>query len=329
MLRAAKGRTGLFFVLPGANACGAALVSADSPSLEAVVDAVEKGSVRALVVVESDLFSRFPDERRLEEALAKLDLLVVVDHVPTTTVPLASLLLPGHRHYEAGGRSVNQEGRLQRALPVYRGGSPILQTGGGDHPPRIFGSDIPGGESRPAWEILADLSGAVGRGRVGWRDLWQRAVEGVPALSQLPPLEEIPEAGIRLKVSASLESPRSSPGATRAEPSGRADENLELILVEWTFGTEELSSLSVHLEKAGKSPCLLMQADDAARLGFKDDDRVLLTLDGGTLEVDLCVKETMAKGVLILPRHRRLGWRKMKTSPALVAASQIKKLGST
>jgi NADH-quinone oxidoreductase subunit G len=326
MLRAAKEQTGLFFVLPGANACGAALVSPDSPSLETVVDAVEQGSVRALVVVESALFTRFPDERRLQEALAKLDLLVVVDYVATKTAVRASILLPGQSPYEAGGCFVNQEGRLQRALGVYRGGTPILQTGDGDHPPRLFRSDIPGGEPRPAWEILTDLAGALGGRRLGWRDLWQRAVEGVPALSEVPPLEEISAAGIRLKVSASLESPRSSPAATPVEPAGPTGGELELIPVEWTLGTEELSSLSPHLEQMEKSPCLFMQADDAARLGCKDGDRVSLQVEGGTIEVSLSVRANMAQGVLILPRHRRLGWRKMKRSPARLGIDRIHKI---
>jgi NADH-quinone oxidoreductase subunit G len=82
------------------------------------------------------------------------------------------------------------------------------------------------------------------------------------------------------------------------------------------------------LEQVEKSPCFLMQADDAARLGLKDGDRVSLQVEGGAIEVPLSVRENMAKGVLILPRHRRLGWRKMKRSPALVAASQVKRLGS-
>ena len=326
MLRAAKERTGLFFVLPGANACGAALVSPESPSLEALVEAVEKGRVRALVVAESDLFSRFPDERRLEKALDKLDFVVVADYLATKTAARASILLPSQTLYEAGGCLVNQEGRLQRALPVYRGGTPILQTGSGDHPPRIFRGDIPGGKPRPAWEILADLAGALGERDLGWRDLWQQVADNVPALSQLPPLDEIPEAGIRLKLSASSDSPRSRPGATRAESVGPSGENLELILVEWTFGTEELSSLSPHLEKVEKSPCLFIQADDAARLGLKDGDRVSLQVEGGAIEVPLSVRANMAKGVLILPRHRRLGWRKMKRSPARLGIDRIRRV---
>jgi len=328
MLRAARERTGLFFVLPGANACGAALVSPAFASLEGLVDALETGSVRALVVAESDLFSRFPDERRLEKALDKLELVVVADYVATKIAARASILVPSQTLYEAGGCFVNQEGRLQRALPLYRGGTPILETGGGDHPPRIFRGDVPGGEAQPAWEILADLAGALGGRDLSWRDLWQQVAENVPALSQLPPLDEIPEAGIRLTVSASPESPGSSPGATRAEPVGPSGENLELILVEWTFGTEELSSLSPHLGQVEKSPCLLMQADDAVRLGFKDGDRVSLQMPGGAIEAPLSVRANMAKGVVFLPRHRSLQWRKVKTSPGLVIASQIKRLGN-
>jgi NADH-quinone oxidoreductase subunit G len=326
MLRTAKERTGLFFVLPGSNACGAAMISPDLASLETLVDAIETGSVRALVVAESDLFSRFPDERRLEAALDKLDLLFVVDYVATRTAARASILLPAETLYEAGGCFVNQEGRLQRALPAYRGGTPIVETGGGDHPPRIFRADIPGGEPRPAWEILAELAEALSGRDLSWRDLWQEVARDVPALGPVPPLDEIPEGGIRLRVAGSPESARSRAASPHAEPSARIDETLELILVEWTFGTEELSSLSPHLEKVEKSPCLLMHADDAARLGFENGDRVLLTLEGGTIEVDLCVKENMAKGIVFLPRHRSLPWRKVKRSPALVAASQIKKI---
>ena len=327
MLRAAKERTGLFFVLPGANACGAALVSPDSASLEALVDALEGGSVRALVVAESDLFSRFPDERRLEQALDKLDLLVVADYVATKTAARASIFVPSQTVYEAGGCFVNQEGRLQRALPVYRGGTPILETGGGDHPPRIFRGDIPGGEPRPAWELLAGLAGALSGRELSWKDLWQQVADQVPALSQLPPLDEMPEAGLRLKVSASSESPRSSPGATHGAPVGPSDENLELVLVEWTFGTEELSSLSPHLQQVGKSPCLLMQPDDASRLGLKDSDRVSLQVEDDTIEVRLAVRANMAKGMVFLPRHRSLQWRKTKRSPARLGVDSIRKVG--
>ncbi len=324
LLQAEKGRAGLFLVLPGANAFGAALVSPRGDSLEAVVDAVEAGSVRALVVVESDLFSRFPDENRLEEALRKLDLLVVADYLATRTTPLASILLPSQTLYEAGGCFINQEGRVQRALPVYLGGTPILQTGGGDHPPRVFRNDIPGGEPRPAREILADLAGAMEEREVSWKELWRQAADSVPGLSQLPPPEEIPEEGMRVRLASAARDRFSS--VNPATRTGAAD-TLELFLVERAFGTEELSCHSTYLQELEGPPRLLMQAEDAGRLGLMDGDQVRLTLGRGAVEVKLRVVEGMARGVLILPRHRRLAWRKMATSFATIRAEQIARLG--
>jgi NADH-quinone oxidoreductase subunit G len=324
LLHAGKERAGLFFVLPGANAFGAALVSPKGDSLEAVVDAVEAGSVRALVVVESDLFSRFPDEKRLEEALRKADLLVVADYLPTRTTALASILLPSQSLYEAGGCLVNQEGRMQRALPVYRGGTSILQTGGGDHPPRVFRSDIPGGGPRPAREILAELAGAMEGREVSWRELWRHAVDFIPNLSRVPLPEETPDEGMRLKLASDPGGAPFSSVPPGTEPRGAAEGGMELFLVDRTFGTEELSSHSPHLQRLEGPPSLFMQTEDAGRLGLMEGVQVRLALDVGAVEVKLRVVEGMAKGVVFLPRHWRLQWHKLKTSPSRLAREGLK-----
>jgi NADH-quinone oxidoreductase subunit G len=324
LLHAGKERAGLFFVLPGANAFGAALVSPGGDSLESVINAVEAGSVRALVVVESDLFSRFPDEKRLEEALRKVELLVVADCLPTKTTALASILLPSQSLYEAGGCFVNQEGRMQRALPVYLGGTSILQTGGGDHPPRVFRSDIPGGGPRPAREILAELAGALEGREVSWRELWRHAVDFIPDLSRVPVPEEIPEEGMRLKIASDPGGGLFSSAPPGAGPGGAAGQGMELFLVDRTFGTEELSSHSPHLQELEGPPCLFMQAEDAGRLGLTDGEQVRLTLERGAVEVKLRVVEGMAKGVVFLPRHWRLQWRKLKGSPSRLARGALK-----
>jgi NADH-quinone oxidoreductase subunit G len=325
LLHAGKERAGLFFVLPGANAFGAALVSPGGDGLDSIVEAVEAGSVRALLVVESDLFSRFPDEKRLDGALRKLDLLVVLDYIPTRTTALASILVPGQTLYEAGGCFVNQEGRVQPALPVYLGGTSILQTGGGNHPPRVFRSDIPGGKPRPVREILAELVGVMGGREVTWKALWRQAADSVPSLGQLPPPEEIPEEGLRLMLASDPGGRVFSGMPKGGEPAaGPPEGSLEIVLVERPFGTEELSSHSPPLQQLEGPPCLFLQADDARRLGLMDGDRVAIQAEGGTIEVPVCVKENMAKGVAFLPRHRRLQWRKLKRSPAVLAQDGLK-----
>ena len=102
---------------------------------------------------------------------------------------------------------------------------------------------------------------------------------------------------------------------------------LELLLVDWTFGTEELSSYSKHIQQVEKAPCLFMHPKDAAKAGLSDGDRVTLHLDGGggPLETNVSIAENMATGVMILPRHRQLSWQRLKTFPVRIPFDRIKK----
>ena len=66
--------------------------------------------------------------------------------------------MPSTTLYETDGIFVNQEGRAQMVRQAYRGGAPIVQSGGGDHPPEYYGTGIPGADPRPAWMVLAQLA---------------------------------------------------------------------------------------------------------------------------------------------------------------------------
>ncbi len=117
----------------------------------------------------------------------------------------------------------------------------------------------------------------------------------------------------------------------RGEGKGGGEERLisdsrELLLVDWTFGTEELSGYSRFIQQVEKAPSLMMHASDAARLGLNDNDRIVVTLEGGPLEAGLSIVENMAPGVIILPRHRQLAWQKLKGFPAGVPVERIKKI---
>ena len=83
LLHAAKDRAGLFYLMPGANTFGAGLLSSEEESLMDVIESIEKGSVKALILVESDPFRSFPDQERLKQAVDKLDLLLVMDYLPS------------------------------------------------------------------------------------------------------------------------------------------------------------------------------------------------------------------------------------------------------
>jgi NADH-quinone oxidoreductase subunit G len=320
-----KGKCGLFYTLPGANAFSAALLgSADDSVFQETIAAVERGEVKALIVVEADPLGLFPDRSRLEQALSRLELLLVMDYLPSPTARQAHLFLPTLTMFETGSSFINQEGRIQFAHPVYRGGTPVSQVGGGSHPPRVYSGELPDGEPKPAWQLLRDLAGALSvevKIGPGESPLLLAAKEH-PLLAGLQHLS-YPVDGLRcLPESADGEQVPLDLGRSRAPDE---QQQLQLLLVDATFGTEELSLYADVIEQVESEPCLWMHTDEAARLGFAEDDPIVLTLDAGTLESRVRPTKNMARGTLVLPRHRQLAWQKVKDFSIMLPLEGVKK----
>jgi anaerobic selenocysteine-containing dehydrogenase len=292
-----------------------------------VMGAIESGQIKALLLMENDPFWAFPDQERLKQAVRKLELLLVMDYLPSEAARLAQILLPTRTLFEMEASFVNQEGRVQFAPSAHRGGTPISQINAGGHPPRLFPSDIPGGEPEPAWVILAKLANALslpGRESLSLSrsELWEWITKEYSAFSNVQPADES-SGGIRIDLGQGKEEPftrRIPPEKTR-----RGDGGLGLLVADWTFGTEELSTHSKYIQQAEKEPCLLMHSEDASRAGLQDKDRVTLHLGRGPLVVELRVVDNMAPGVIILPRHRQLHWQNMERWPVKLDVDRIKK----
>jgi NADH-quinone oxidoreductase subunit G len=144
------------------------------------------------------------------------------------------------------------------------------------------------------------------------------------AFASLQPFD-LPPEGLPILPDLNEEKSFSSPPSPSRGEDEEESDSLELLLVDWTFGTEELSAYSRFIQQVEKTPYLLMHGQDAARLGLKDQDKVIVHLDGGPLEVGLRVADNMARGVMILPRHRQLAWQKLKDVPTRIPIEQIRK----
>jgi NADH-quinone oxidoreductase subunit G len=325
LLRAAKGKAGLFYLMPGANAFGASLLSSGNRSLVGIVEAIENHSVKALILVESDPFSSFHDRQRLEKAIHDLDLLLVLDYLNSRSAQLAHIVLPTMPLFETESSFINQEARVQLSKSVHAGGIPIEQISAGDHPPRVFKNDIPGGEPKAAWQILGELADTISSvPNISSDGLWTWMARENPALANVRPLDSVLE-GIRVCADQSNRNFFSLDWIENPERASSAD-SLELLLVDWTFGTEELSGYSHTIQQVEKAPCLFIHPKDASRVGLRDKDRVILQLDGGPLEIEVLIAENMASGVMVLPRHRQLGWQRLKIFPARIPFDRMKKI---
>jgi len=329
LLHAVKDRAGLFYVMPGANAFGAALLSSKESSLTDVVESIEKGRVKALILVESDPFWSFPDQERLRKAIEKLELLLVMDYLPSRAAKGAHIFLPTRTLFETETSFVNQEGRIQFTTATHDGGIPISQISTGGHPPRAFRGDIPGGEPKPAWEILAKLADAMAltRDEVFPRsrgELWAWITKEYPALALVQNFDE-QVTSVRINPGSGKENPFSSDESTRSGLESQQDDGLTFLLTDWTFGTEELAAYSIFVHQVEKTPCLFMHPSDALKAGVVDRERCSLRLDGGPLDVELRVAENMAPGVMVMPHHRQLAWQKLKKWPVKLGIDQIRK----
>ncbi|MCL4502276.1 MAG: NADH-quinone oxidoreductase subunit NuoG [Deltaproteobacteria bacterium] len=325
LLREAGSNAGLFYLLPGANSFGAALLSPGGAGVTPLVEALESGAIKALLVVEADPGWDYPDRERLSRALEKLELLVVLDCLPTPLVQRADVVFPTLTVFERTPASfVNQEGRLQLATPVHRGGAPMKQVSAGQHPPRTFLNYIPGGEPKHATAILSELAAACSpQAILSTDDLWDWLIQENPVFTNISDLLA-PPPGARLLPEAI---PVADLTLTEAlQPVAPLSNHLELLLVDSTFGTEELASYSRYIHPVEEHPHLHLHPEDAAKLGLQPGDQVALRLPGGELRVPLAVAENMAPGVMILPRHRQLNWRLVPDYQVWVAASDIVKV---
>jgi NADH-quinone oxidoreductase subunit G len=324
LLKAVEKRSGLFYVLPGANAFGSGLVANPQRSFFQIIEGIESGDIKALILAECDPFSQFADRKRLEQAIDQLELLVVLDYLKAETVASAHLFLPTATIYETGGLFINQEGRLQVVAKAYKGGLPIVQSGGGGHPPRIYGTGLPAADIRPAWQLLADLAGK-NAGPVFDRH-W--LADLIPEIADLPAWDDIPDDGVRIQSAINADLRFKGQNAFAIDKAAARDKSLELMLADWTFGTEELSSYAPCLQELESEPLATLHTADAADLNLNDGDRIRIETDSGSLELMLRVADNMAAGILVLPRHRRLNWQIFGAGRVRLNKDNIRKLAS-
>ena len=117
--KALKGRgadVGITMIARSVNSMGLGIMGGGS--LEEALTELETGRADAVVVLENDLH-RHASAIRVNAALAKAPLVMVVDHQRTTIMENAHLVLSAASFAESDGTVINNEGRAQRFFQVY------------------------------------------------------------------------------------------------------------------------------------------------------------------------------------------------------------------
>ena len=282
------------FMLTGPNSFGGALLSADGPSFDSLMEGMEQGRIKALLCFEADPLADYPDRKRSRAALARLDMLAVFDCAATATVQESDFFFPTTTVEESVGTLINNEGRMQTFEQVFSAGTPLAESASGSHPPRFFTRDIPGSEPQSAWGILGALMG-----RSADLDALRREIEKndhrFAGLSQLKANSE----GRRIAI------PRQHPESLPLNvASSFGSDQLQLLVTETLYGSELLSSLSPCLQELIPAPFVTVHPQDAARFKLEEGKKVLLGTPMGDLTLTLRIEGDMVPGVAIVPRLR-------------------------
>jgi len=283
---------GVMVLLAGPNSYGGALLAGSGPTFDTLLDAIQEGTVRALVCLESDPFCEAMDPARAQAALGHLQLLVSIDATPSLAAQRADIFLPARANAEMAGSYINNEGRLQAFLPVIDPGVPIRETGAGNHPPRSFSLETPGAEPQADWSLLAQLLErepdlAKVRTAIATEDDRFAALATVDAES----------TGVRLPAKGVL-----PPPAERELPQAAAVDALKLLAISAPVGSHWLAHLSAPLAATEPPPTVILHPEMAGALGLVTGDRARLTTHFGHCHVTIRIESQMANGLVLVPQ---------------------------
>jgi NADH-quinone oxidoreductase subunit G len=211
---------------------------------------------------------------------------------------------------------------------AYSGGIPIVQSGGRDHPPRIYGTGIPGADSKPAWLIMVELADdkIKPENKTLPATIHQWLADIAPELADVNLTAGLPDEGIRLNSGVNTDLRFNTDFSRQPEQHQGSTGNLKLIFTDLTFGSEALSVHSECLWELEPEPAVIMHTSEAESLNLSDGDPVSIQTESGNLEAKLQVVANMAAGVLVVPRHRKLSWQIFESGMSSIGRDQIKKV---
>jgi formate dehydrogenase alpha subunit len=297
-----------------------------------MIHAIEAGSVKALYLMGENPALSDPNLNRTRKALEKVDFFVSQEILLSETAQFADVVLPSFCFAEKDGTFTNTERRIQRVRKAVK----------------------PPGEARDDWQILCDLSTAM-----GYPMHYDSADKIMDEIATVTPIyggisfERIEPVGLQWPCPD-----KSHPGTkflhkdkfTRGkgkfhavrfiEPAESPDEEFPFILSTgrqlYQFHTGTLTRKSPAIHQKSPTGYVELHYEDAERYGIADGDSVEVSTRRGKVITLASVGSQVAKGWLFMPFHFAEGPANMLTNDALdpiakipefkVCAASIKKI---
>jgi predicted molibdopterin-dependent oxidoreductase YjgC len=237
-----------------------------------MVKGIEKGSVKALIVMGVDLLSCLPDYAGIEKALKKLELLIVYDIVMTDTARIAGVVLPAPSIVEREGTITNTGRRVQRVKQAIE----------------------PSGQSKEGWKAFVELSRLMGSGMEydSEEKVFNEIARVVPGYSGI-------NGGSDIYTLKSADGGKPRFHIVDGKPPSKGELPFSLmvgnIIKEYYYYSGALDSV--------KKGCAVMNPEDAEGIGVEDSDTVRITTSLDSIIFPMVLDPDIPRGMVALPFH--------------------------
>jgi formate dehydrogenase alpha subunit len=257
-------------------------------SVVRMVEAAEKGRLKALYVMGENPLRSLPQPDRVREALDRVEFTIVQDILFTETAGKADVVMPGAAFSEKGGAFTNLEGRIQPFEPVLS----------------------PPGEALPDWEILGRLFAALGYSQSydSLQDIREEIGQLIPMYGDVDGLKEptwVKAATNRRLFHTSAGGEPIPFSSIIPFETGPDDQDYPFQAI--------LGSLRVHLGSGTRTDrsnrvkgfaltgAIELSREDGNRLNLKDGDRVTLFSPHGSISREITLRKDLRPGLIFVP----------------------------
>ncbi len=267
-----------------------------------IMDAAWDEKVKGLYIMGENPIITDPNQNHTIEALQKLDFLVVQDIFETETSYYADVILPAASLFEKNGSVVNSDRRVLRLRQVIN--SP--------------------GEAKLDWKIIMEIAARMGYNLGDFESesaIWEEIREVAPMFGGIT-YERIEHEGIQWpcystdqqgtrtlfldKFNTPSEKAKIIPVDYQAQ-SETSSKEFPIIMnsgrMLYQYHSSTLSRKSDILNAYANQSYVIMNPNDAERLGIIDSDEVLVTSPRGSLKTHAMVRDEVLTGEAFMPWH--------------------------
>ncbi len=301
------------------EAWGATLPPTPGLTVVEMMNCAYDRSLKGMFIMGENPMVSDPDINHVEEALQRLDFLVVQDIFLTETTEYADVVLPAASFVEKEGTFTNTERRVQRLSQVIE----------------------PVGNSKPDWWIISEISS-----RMGYAMSYMNAMEITDEITTVTPIyggitsDRLDKRGLQWPCpdkdhpgTRFLHQGEFKRGKGRFHaieyraPMEEPDDEYPLILTTGRlpshFHTRTMTGRSKGLEELVPRAFVEIHPDDADAIGVKDKKKVRVISRRGEIVVRARITDKVPRGTVFIPFHFGEAAANRLTNAALDPISKI------